>query len=483
MKFLRLSLVLGLALLFSGQLQAQELRDTLFRNADAALAQATEADARALSPRNFERGMSEFNAAEVAFEKGRNIDSIRNRLQRATGHFDEATKAAELAKISLAAVIKTRQDARKADAKTLSGPIWDDAEQQFLDAVRELERDDLKGSRRAASEAESLYRDAELGAIKTRYLSDTRRLLSDAERAKVSRYAPATLSKAKEYLQRAEKELNENRYDTDLPRSLAQRANYEAKHAIYLAELVRNVGDKRMTIEDLILAWEKPLVEISGAADVVPDLSAGPAELSAKLTTMVEELRERNQGLEQDLNDSNTRVVEMEEEIRILDSKLGGATEERQALMQRLQQQARVKEQFEQVERMFDRDQALVFREGNDVTVRLVGLGFASGSAVFNASSAPLLQQLQRAVDVFPGSALVIEGHTDSYGSDDNNLALSQARAETVMKHLITELRVPSSRLKAIGYGETRPVANNETVEGRARNRRIDVVIRPRVLQ
>ncbi len=483
MKLIRLTALVLFVFATVSQTQAQELRETLFRAADSALASANNADAKALSPRNYERGMTEYEAAGTALEKGRNIDSIRSRLSRAEAHFTEARKAAELARISLAAVIKTRQDARRAEATTLSKPIWDDAELQFRDAVLELERGDLKGSKKAAIAAESLYRDAELGAIKTRYLSDTRRLLADAERGKVGRVAPATLEKARKFLQRAEKELNENRYDTDLPRSLAQLANYEAKHAIYLAELIRNVEDRKMTVEDLVLAWEKPLIEIAGAADIVPDLKAGPAELSAKLTAMVEELRSRNQNLEQDLNDSNTRVIEMEEELRILDQKLGGATEERQALMQRLQQQARVKEQFEQVEKMFSRDEAVVFREGNDVTIRLVGLSFASGSAEVGSGSDPLLRKLQQAVDVFPRSALVIEGHTDSYGSDETNLGLSQSRAESVMKHMITAFRVPSNRLSAIGYGETRPVANNETAEGRARNRRIDVVIRPRISQ
>ena len=471
-----------LALLFTVSLApAQELKETLFRTADAAKAAAEAVDAAALSPRNYERAMDEYGDAENAFSRGRNIDSIRSRLARATGYFNEATKAAELARISLAPVIKTRQDARNADAPSLSKPIWDDAERNFAAAVTELERGDLKDSQKRAAEAEALYRDAELGAIKTRYLSETRRLLAEAERGKVSRYAPATLDKARNYLQRAEKELNENRYDTDLPRNLAQQANYEAKHAIYLAELIRSVNDKRMSIEDLILAWEQPLISIAGAADIVPDLSDGNAELTAKLTAYVEELRAQNQNLEQDLNDSNTRVLEMEEEIRLLDERLGGASAERQALMQRLEQQARVREQFEQVEKMFTRDEAIVFREGNDVTMRLVGLSFDSGSANVKASDYAFLEKVEAAIGVFPRSALAIEGHTDSYGSDENNMKLSQARAEAVMNYMVNSMRIPTSRLTATGYGETRPVANNETAEGRARNRRIDIVIRPSI--
>ena len=76
---------------------------------------------------------------------------------------------------------------------------------------------------------------------------------------------------------------------------------------------------------------------------------------------------------------------------------------------------------------------------------------------------------------------VIIEGHTDSYGGDDANQKLSQARAESVQQYMINAMRIPTYRLIATGYGETRPVASNETESGRSRNRRIDIVIRPNI--
>ncbi len=70
-------------------------------------------------------------------------------------------------------------------------------------------------------------------------------------------------------------------------------------------------------------------------------------------------------------------------------------------------------------------------------------------------------------------------GYADSYGGDESNQALSQERAESVQQYMINAMRIPSYRLIATGYGETNPVANNETEAGRARNRRIDIVIKP----
>ncbi len=169
----------------------------------------------------------------------------------------------------------------------------------------------------------------------------------------------------------------------------------------------------------------------------------------------------------------------MEEELRALDERLGGATAERLALVQRLEAQARIKEQFEQVEKMFTRSEARVFREGNNVILRLVGLTFDSGQSEIRQSSYPLLQKVEQAIDVFPRSELVIEGHTDSYGGDQSNQVLSQKRAESVQRYMINAMRIPSYRMIATGYGETHPVANNETEAGRARNRRIDIVIKP----
>ena len=86
---------------------------------------------------------------------------------------------------------------------------------------------------------------------------------------------------------------------------------------------------------------------------------------------------------------------------------------------------------------------------------------------------------MEQAIDVFPRSELIIEGHTDSYGGDASNQRLSQERAESIQQYMINAMRIPSYRLIATGFGETNPVANNETESGRARNRRIDIVIKP----
>ena len=81
-------------------------------------------------------------------------------------------------------------------------------------------------------------------------------------------------------------------------------------------------------------------------------------------------------------------------------------------------------------------------------------------------------------LEQYPDTTATIEGHTDITGSAEHNKQLSQARAESVRQVLINEFGIESARLEAVGHGEDRPVADNDTAEGRTKNRRVVAVIR-----
>jgi OOP family OmpA-OmpF porin len=77
----------------------------------------------------------------------------------------------------------------------------------------------------------------------------------------------------------------------------------------------------------------------------------------------------------------------------------------------------------------------------------------------------------------YPDTTAVIEGHTDNVGTPEDNLKLSQRRADSVVSYLVNELHIAPARLKAVGYGDTRPIADNATEAGKRLNRRIGAVI------
>ncbi len=101
---------------------------------------------------------------------------------------------------------------------------------------------------------------------------------------------------------------------------------------------------------------------------------------------------------------------------------------------------------------------------------------FNSGSAVLAESSGPVLDELAADLALCPEGLVYVEGHTDSDGAEDLNLALSVSRAEAVVDALVAR-GVSADRLYAAGYGESLPVGSNETADGKRQNRRIAFTI------
>jgi outer membrane protein OmpA-like peptidoglycan-associated protein len=101
---------------------------------------------------------------------------------------------------------------------------------------------------------------------------------------------------------------------------------------------------------------------------------------------------------------------------------------------------------------------------------------FAYDKSELNSSSQANLDKLVKILNEYPDTNIEVQGHTDSKGSDDYNMALSERRASAVSAYLRTR-GVPSSRLTTKGYGETAPVADNGTDDGRAQNRRVTFLI------
>jgi outer membrane protein OmpA-like peptidoglycan-associated protein len=105
----------------------------------------------------------------------------------------------------------------------------------------------------------------------------------------------------------------------------------------------------------------------------------------------------------------------------------------------------------------------------------LAGSAFGTGSATLTAPAQASLRTLAAQLRDGGGS-IRIQGHTDSQGADAANLALSQKRAEAV-RRLLEDAGLPGGRLQASGLGETAPVADNGSSEGRARNRRVEITV------
>jgi outer membrane protein OmpA-like peptidoglycan-associated protein len=132
-------------------------------------------------------------------------------------------------------------------------------------------------------------------------------------------------------------------------------------------------------------------------------------------------------------------------------------------------------EQAAEMER--DLEGAKVERIGEGIKITFdSGLLFDVDKAALKPASKENLSNLAVILNKYPDTDILLEGHTDNTGSDEHNLTLSEQRAKSVANYLATS-EVNPTRFTIMGYGESQPIADNETNTGRAQNRRVEVAI------
>ena len=490
-RFVNLALIIIIAcstILFvanaTGQKQLKSVEGTdvktmLFKDTDAAMQAAKKVQADILAPENFGKAMKLYQKAAADLKEGKKLEDIQKKLSESTVFFQEAINATKLAEVTFPNSMKARKDAQKSESAKFSSKLWTEAEKKFNEAASELEDGDVNNAREKSAEAEQLYRHAEVDAIKANYLDGTRELLKQAEELDVKDRAPKTLRLAQQFVQQAEKEINENRYDTDVARSLAQHANYEAKHAIYLSKAIKQMKDKKNTWEDVMLASEKSLQQIAEKTDLVASFDTGPGKTTDEIIGYVTRYQDSVARLSQNLDQYNQAIYLQRARIAEMEQQLGSEAKEKSSLAQQIANQAKAHEQFANLEKSFPPEEARVLREDNNIIIRLVGLNFPSAKATIEQQSFGLLTKVRDAINAFPECTISVLGNTDSHGSDVKNMQLSQERAEAVKQYLLANTKLNPLQIEAIGYGENKPIASNETITGRAANRRVDVVIHP----
>lgn len=124
-----------------------------------------------------------------------------------------------------------------------------------------------------------------------------------------------------------------------------------------------------------------------------------------------------------------------------------------------------------------DLEGAKIERVGEGIKITFdSGILFNVNKFDLQATAQNNLQRLATILNKYPDTEVLIEGHTDSDGSDSYNMDLSNRRSQSVANYLAS-LQVSAARFHTMGYGESQPIASNDTVEGKAQNRRVEIAI------
>ena len=471
MKRLIYSIIILLAF-YATALSQLSFQEQLFKEVDKVLKKANKEQAKLYSPENYKEAMTLYQEAKTNLNRGGNIQNIREDIAESQKYLEKAIEISNKANMTLATAIESRNAAKDADAEVYAKDLWESAEIAFKRAMQNLENDDESDAKSYAGDAETDYRKAELLSIKINLIGPARQLLEKAENMDAEDYAAISFKKAQVSIEKMESLINNNRYAREEGLALAKDAKYQAQHAIFMTQTVRKLEKQDYGFEEILLLNEQNLSEIAEVMEINADFNSGYAKTREDIIAKIQALQESNEKAQQD-------VISLEDRISMMEIQVSEYSEIKEALQKKIALEDEQKRKIKMISDNFTKEEAQVFRDRDNMIIRLYGLSFQSGKSEIRATYFGLLSKVQKGIKEFDNCEVIIEGHTDSWGGADLNQRLSEERAIAVQEYLLANMKFPREKMSFIGYGEVKPVANNETKMGREKNRRIDLVIIP----
>ncbi len=451
------------------------------------LAQGRTQQTHVLSPTWYEKANSYLDKARYGLANNDSVEGILQNVAYGHAHFDKAEEYALIAKSAITHAIKARELANAAGAGSL-GADYQRMEAQFTALTADIENNNLTRAEKNESKVAQGFADLELRAIKEKTLGEVRTLLATNSENEAEKIAPKTLIETQQSLAAADEFITQQRYEREEMQNKANASLFQAQRLGQI--MTASQLFSTMAPEDISLYQESQLYQIThklGGHDFRNESSDLQLQ---NILESVASLQDDNKYLKEKQQQDKVEIDSLKQQIVTLEGKNKDAQREHEiiALQEketkaRLEAERRFQQLFLEVQAIFTQDQAEVYKQGKNLVIRLKAIYFPVGKDHIVPDNYALLSKVRKAIRTFGEPNVVIEGHTDNTGSDAVNAQLSQNRAEAVRQYFIANGTLNEKNVGAVGYGSERPLAPNNTAEGRAINRRIDIIIKAEMVK
>jgi len=474
----RLLSVLFLLLFLPFSLLAEESLESLTQNIEAFIKSP---DSR-FAPATTARAQAVLGAALVADRK-HDAEARQDSLQTAEAMLTSAREQAKNFKSRYKEVLQLEQAATEVSGNIPNSGL-DAAKNNLRALIQAFERGNLNQSVKLATDTKKAFKsvlDNKLPPL----LEKTDSAILIASRAGAKRYAPQSYKAARKWLASA------LAYTDGLSKNWPRHPTLGLKLASAARELTLQVKQWRKhadSYEQLVIQARQQRLRIARALGMNVDATADVDIniLLQRINDMKSTLTRERQAHKNDIAAlKQAHALEMSEKIASLQNEMAHnqsqqVGELKEAFRAKLERETFETRRQQQLRKLFKKGEVeiLVNLDGS-LLIRLSALKFAPGKTTIDQKHFDLLSRLKVGLEQYPDRKITIEGHTDNKGDAKANQKLSLKRAE-VVRDFLTAAGMSNGRLKALGYGEVRPVASNDYERGRAMNRRIDIIIQPK---
>jgi OmpA-OmpF porin, OOP family len=394
-------------------------------SAEAKLLSAEKNQVNVFAPSSYEKAMDALKEAKAERKDNANNVEILKAIELTDTLTIEAYRKSDIAQTALPGVAEARLAALAVKANENSEKDFKKAESELIDYTSDVEDGKIKNSKKVTQSLLSKYQALLVKGTLSVKLGQTVSFINQAKNEGASDNAPKTLARAMMYYEKAVAVIRSNPNNYVAIDPVAGEAQFEAEKLLRVTRKTKAAGGAKS--EDVVLQAESQQQYIFSQSEEI-----------ARVQNEKQNMQSQVKGLKG---------------IKNLQDKVAA------------------------VSRKFNSNEADVYQQGNAVILRLKGIQFPNNKVEIPSTSYATLKKVQESIESFNSPKVRIEGHTDAVGSREKNLPLSQKRAEAVKKYMTANLDLKNVDLETEGFGSSKPISSNKTPEGRAQNRRIDIVI------
>lgn len=386
-----------------------------------------------LAAKDLKKSEKFLDSAKEGLRKNSKQEAVLEDIAYSRAYFERAKATTEKRLPKAQGVLDARKAAVAAGARNF--PQLKNQLNDLDDELRDnAENFDKNLSLKEFSDLQRGYQNLELAAIQTTQIGNARAMIIGAKNDGAKSNAPKTLKQAEFDLKNAENTVLTNRYNPEVFSESVTKANASA----------------RLLVDVLATTKRKGSADLDEAA-------------ALKLVKQNYEIKR----LRGEVGEAQSTIGAMGKTMTDKDQQLNRAN-----------QAAGIQEAMENARTQFNAEEAEVYQQGDKLLIRLKTMAFPSGRAELPSNSLSLLAKVKMIAEQLNPLEIVVEGHTDSTGNPVNNQKLSEQRAAAVAEYFETT-GISKAKIDSVGYGFKKPIATNKSLEGRAQNRRVDIVITP----
>jgi OmpA-OmpF porin, OOP family len=387
---------------------------------------------------DFRSSQESLKDAKEELKDGDDQADIIETISEARGYYQRAAQTADQRADKVESVINARQAALDAGARKFpqENEKLNDIDEDLRDQVTDIADMEPKDF----NELQQRYLKLEVASVNTAQLGKARAQIQGAIRGDAEDNTPKTLAKAKRDLVNAENMITANVRNPSGYSAAVAKANSSAR------------------LLDATLAASKR------------DGTVLPESVALEIVSKDKSLNMLNDQLDNTQSELSTTRAVTRTQRSMIDLQKGALSQQQMSIQ--------MNNAIKSVAKDFSKDEAEVYRQGDKLLFRLKGINFSSGRSDLPGNSMALLEKVKEVAEDLNATEVVVEGHTDAVGAAAPNKELSQKRAEAVAKYFASN-GIENDNIEAVGYGFEKPLTTNKTKEGRATNRRVDVLITP----